>query len=151
LQSAQLPYAAHYWAYQAWISSTWIAGCCSGPGGQVAPYYAYSVMQFMRTTVLRLAFGNKALRDASLPQQAEGIAVISKIAHERLAQVTAAQAVDESQWRANGPTLPLWAARHDIEQADADTNRVAATLAYIRAWQRLVDVDPPIGLIIPIG
>ena len=148
LQSAPLPYDGHYWAYQAWVSSMWVAGCCSGPAGEMAPEYAYSVMQYLRTTVLRLVFANKALRDATLPQQTEGVALISAIAHERLAQVTAAQGVNEAKWRAFGPTAPLWAARHDIEHADADKNRVAATLAYIRAWQRLVDLDPQIGPIV---
>lgn len=146
---AGLPsYWSRYWLDNAIESADWAAesSCWTASGELVTTTDGLGCLQALRTVVLRLYYADTVLRGASKPQRQETVDLIASIAADRLAAVASAQGVDESEWRASGPTATLWSARADLRHANADSNRIEATIGYIRAWRRLttkVEVNSP--------
>jgi hypothetical protein len=134
------------WLDNAIASADWAAesSCWTASGDLVTTTAGLSCLQALRTVVLRLYYADAALRGASQTQRQETVGLIASVAGDRLAAVAAAQGVDESKWRASGPTATLWSVRTDLTHADANPNRIEATIGYIRAWRRL-STDPAVN------
>jgi len=127
------------WLDNAIESADWAATstCWTESGDLVATGAGLGCLQSLRIVALRLYYADAALRSASLAERDETVGLIGSIASDRLAAVAAAQSAPESTWVASGPTETLWSVRTDLAHANADPNRIEATIGYIRAWRRL--------------
>jgi hypothetical protein len=135
------------WLDNAIDSADWAttSTCWTESGDLVATTAGLGCLQSLRTVALRLFYADAALRAASPAERNETVGLIASIASDRLTAVAAAQGAAESTWLASGPTATLWSARTDLAHANADPNRIEATIGYIRAWRRLtIPADVPL-------
>lgn len=106
------------------------------PGGYVAVTPAgLDGLRDIRIAVGRLAWADPALHSATLLQRTNLVDVMSDIALGRFNTVWAAADRSDRSIR-----LLLWRAETDIHKGEQDffTNRVRATISFIRSWQRLL-------------
>jgi hypothetical protein len=106
------------------------------PGGYVAATPAgLEGLRDVRLAVGRLAWADPALHSATILQRTDIVSVMSDIALGRFNAVWAE--ADRTNRRLR---LLLWQAETDIHKGEQDffTNRVRATIAFIRGWQRLL-------------
>jgi hypothetical protein len=139
MRSGALSFWSRFWLDNAIESVDWAAqsSCWTASGALVTTVSGLVCLEALRLVVLRLYYADAVLRGASKPQQQETVDLLASIAGDRLGAVASTQTVDPSKWRASGPTALLWAVDTDLKHADADSNRIEATIAYIRAWRRL--------------
>jgi hypothetical protein len=138
---------SRFWLDNAIESADWAATstCWTESGDLVATPAGLGCLHSLRIVALRLYYADAALRLASSAQRDETVGLIASIASDRLTAVAAAQSAPESTWLASGPTQTLWSVRTDLAQANADPNRIEATIGYIRAWRRLtIPADVPL-------
>jgi hypothetical protein len=133
---------SRFWLDKAVESTDWAADAeCWTADGQLATTDAgYRCLRALRIVVLRLNYADRSLRMASGPQRDELVDLIAGISWGRLEPFTNLQ--DVMTWRASGPTAPLWSARRDVMDAGYNPNRIQATIGYIRAWHRLMNLTP---------
>ena len=106
------------------------------PGGFVAATPAgLEGLRDVRIAVGRLAWADPTLHSATLLQRTDLVSMVSDIT---LGRFNAVWAVADRSDRST--RLLLWKAEHDIHEGERDffTNRVRATIAFIRSWQRLL-------------
>jgi hypothetical protein len=106
------------------------------PGGYVAATPAgLEGLRDVRVAVGRLAWADPTLHAATLLQRTDLVDVMSDVALGRFNAVWAT--ADRTN---RGVRMLLWQAENDIHKGEQDffTNRVRATIAFIRSWQRLL-------------
>ena len=132
---------SRFWLDKAVESTDWAADAdCWDASGKLATTEAgYLCLRALRIVALRLNYADRGLRTASAPQRDELVDLIARIALDRLELFSNLQ--DVMTWRASGPSAPLWSARRDVMDAGGESNRIGATIGYIRAWHRLMNFD----------
>jgi hypothetical protein len=113
-------------APQRWLTGGYVATTAAGLEG----------LRDVRLAVGRLAWADPTLHSATLLQRTDLVAVMSDIA---LGRFNAVWGVADRSDRAT--RMLLWQAETDIHKGEQDffVNRVRATIAFIRSWQRLLD------------
>jgi probable HAF family extracellular repeat protein len=96
-----------------------------------------SGLRALRTATGRLAWPDATLSETTLGARTKLVATMGAMARGRFNEA----------WAAGEQTRPanrflLWRAERHLDHADADTNRVGATIAYIEAW-RILLAEPP--------
>jgi hypothetical protein len=142
MRSGLRSFWSRYWLDKAVESADWAAAdnCWTANGRLATTEAGYGCLQALRIVALRLNYADRDLRMASAPQRDELVDLIDRIAQDRLGLFIQVQNIDA--WRASGPTAPLWSARRDVMNAGDNPHRIEASIGYIRAWHRLMNLVP---------